>query len=535
MLRNIARALWRRLPLVVLYMLFMGLPCLLKLDMDGSFHFAKFNLITGLAAAFSLAAVLSLCAVRRWIRLVLGIILWYLCFQEFFVFLHFGTRFSSRILFFIGQTNPAEASGFFSQYIPTSATLWALLSSLLPLAVWWPLQRWWRSRRPALPPLLHRAAPAVLAVCFTGSAALCVLGAFTTVWFDKLSLPSVSQFVYAVKSVGNSRKCKPELEYAMQNCAAMRASDSVPAPAVVYVIGESLNKHHTPIYGYPLPTTPRLSRELERGNLIVFSNADTPFPATQEVMDVVYSLYQPGDTVPWQRQPFFPALFRKAGYKVSFHDNQATRLQASARWDSDFMWYFNSDIISRACFDYSNLTKENYDVPFMHRELPHIALDSATLCIVHLVGQHIPAEIRLEPGKKRRFSVRDYAARTDLNEEQKQAVADYDEAVLTTDSVLSLLFDRMRGKDAVLLFHSDHGEEVYDFRDNYGRTLEPVTPQIRRNIYEVPLVIYTTPEFRAAHPGLYAGLQEMSGRPFSLYGISRLLLRLGGIVVPGVR
>lgn len=526
----ISRALWDKLPLLLLFWLLLALPCELKIDETGEFHFAKVWMATGLAGAFFPATVLTLCCVRRWVGWVIGIVLWFLAMQEMFVFLHFGTRFSSRIIFFIRQTNPDEASEFLSHYLLSLKTLKALLCSLIPVAVYAAAVPLWRRFKQTLSAQIrHWLLWLTFAIAFAGSAAVWAIGLFTTMMYEVIALPTVSQILFSFRAIENNRDHQRELEQAVLSTDGTFTDTDGGATAIIYVIGESLNKHHTPLYGYPLDTTPRLMRELTAGNLLIFTDAVTPAPATELVMDVVFSPHKEHDSIPWHRQPLTPAIFRHAGYTVTYHDNQATHLQADGKWDSNFMWYFNSEIISNACFDYRNLEITPYDLPFIQKELPHAPLTPKSLSIFHLKGQHSPAHLRVPESRPPRFTTADYAYRSDLDESRRQVVADYDNAVAENDSVLVLIIDRMAGKDAVLIFHSDHGEEVYDYRDNYGRTLEPVTPQIRRNIYEVPMLVYTTPEFRSRHPQRYAWLRQMAASPFNLYDISPLLLHLGNV------
>lgn len=141
----------------------------------------------------------------------------------------------------------------------------------------------------------------------------------------------------------------------------------------------------------------------------------------------------------------------------------------------------------------------------------------------------MPADARLGGGCPTPFTIKDYDYRKDLDNNQKKDVAVYDNAVLTTDAALSAIIDALQGRDAVLIFHSDHGEEIHDYRNQYGRTLEPVTPHIQRNVFEVPLVVYTTPEFRSAHPETYSYILRRAGEPFSLHDISAFLLHIGGV------
>lgn len=116
-----------------------------------------------------------------------------------------------------------------------------------------------------------------------------------------------------------------------------------------------------------------------------------------------------------------------------------------------------------------------------------------------------------------------------FTEAQKQDLADYDNATLYNDAVLDEIIRHIEKEDAILVYHSDHGEEVHDFRNRYGRSLEPVTPQIHRCVYEVPLFVYTTPEYRRRHPAMYARIKEAAGRKVNLADMSMLLLDLAGV------
>jgi heptose-I-phosphate ethanolaminephosphotransferase len=84
-------------------------------------------------------------------------------------------------------------------------------------------------------------------------------------------------------------------------------------------------------------------------------------------------------------------------------------------------------------------------------------------------------------------------------------------------------------RDAIVIYVSDHGEEVHDFRDQYGRTMGPITRGIADNIYRVPLVIYTTPKFCEAHASITAQIQAAVNRKVYTADIGQMLLYLGGI------
>lgn len=522
---------WRQhFALLCLYVLLLALPCCLKYTDSGDTHFAIVRFTTGLGSALCMAAVLTLCAVRRYVACVISFVLWLMCFNEFFLFMNFHTRMSARVIASVLQTNPDEAGDFVDAYVMRLPVLKAFMGSVSPFAFYaamrlaWPsicryVGRWpWR--------VVSKAVFALLLLC---SSILVYIGLFTTICYEQISLPTVSQLVFSFRNIQDNRKYMRHLEAAVAGTDGALTIPAEEAPAIVYVIGESMNKHHLPLYGYPLQTCPRLSEEKEKGNLMVFTQATTPYPATELVMDMVMSPYMEGDSLPWHRQPLMPAIFRHAGYKVSYHDNQTSRVQADAKWDSKFMWYFNSSKIERACFNYRNPMLHPYDLPFVREQLRHACFESPSLAIFHLKGQHLPAAHRYPSDYRAVFTSGDYAYRRDLDAEQRQTVACYDNAVRYGDEVISLLIDAVAGKDAILIFHSDHGEEVHDYRDQYGRTMEEPTPGIRRNIFEVPFVIYTTPEFRTRHAELYEELRGIASRPFSLSQMTPLLLRIASI------
>lgn len=524
----IFRNMKERFPLICLYTLLLALPCCLKYTDSGTMHFATMRLLTGTGSALCVAILLAMLSVRKWVAMCIGLVLWLLCFNEFFLFMNFHTRMSSRIIASVMQTNPDEAGDFAGAYVLRLPVIQAFMASLSPLVLYMAVRLAW--------PAVYRrirsiVAGTVLKLMFIAgavvSAFMLYIGLFTSLWYEQMSLPTVSQMYFSIRHIQDNRKYLHQLEAAVSATDGALTVTPDAAPIIVYVIGESMNKHHLPLYGYPLQTCPVLTRECNNGNLLVFTSATTPYSATEPVMDMLMSTYRRGDSLPWHKQPLLPAVFRHAGYTVSYHDNQTSRVQADAKWDSKFMWYFNSLKIEKACFDYRNPMLQPYDWLFVKEQLPNAALTAPSLAIFHFKGQHIPARVRYPSDFKAQFCVADYAYRHDLNTEQKRTVAYYDNAVLYGDYAIAPLIEAIADKDAILIFHSDHGEEVHDYRDQYGRTLEEPTPGIRRNIYEIPMVIYTTPVFRAYHPEVYDYLDSLAVSPFSISQMAQLLTRVG--------
>lgn len=108
------------------------------------------------------------------------------------------------------------------------------------------------------------------------------------------------------------------------------------SPEIVLILGESYNKHHAALYGYPLPTTPRLSQEEAAGRLYPFTDVVSPANFTVKAMHLLFSFASQDRQTAWCDTPLFPALFRRAGYDTLMFDNQTTfTLENDDVWDQE--------------------------------------------------------------------------------------------------------------------------------------------------------------------------------------------------------
>ena len=128
------------------------------------------------------------------------------------------------------------------------------------------------------------------------------------------------------------------------------------------------------------------------------------------------------------------------------------------------------------------------------------------------------------------FSAKDIK-RKDLNESQRQKVADYDNAVLYNDKVMDDIIKCFEQQDAVIIYFSDHGEQVYDDkRLIYGRKFgnEELMEAIKCE-YEIPFMIWCSRSFQQQHTDLYQRILESVDKPFCSDDIPYLLFDLADI------
>ena len=101
-------------------------------------------------------------------------------------------------------------------------------------------------------------------------------------------------------------------------------------------------------------------------------------------------------------------------------------------------------------------------------------------------------------------------------------MAEYDNATRYNDHVLGMVFDAMRNTQAVVVYLPDHGEEIYDWRDQYGRSTTPeYTSAYMHSMNDIPLIVWASPlVLIARNPQVWHRLQGAVARPGMSDGLS---------------
>ena len=266
-----------------------------------------------------------------------------------------------------------------------------------------------------------------------------------------------------------------ELEVLRQNMRRMSVdSCSARCPNIVLVIGESYNKYHSQLYGYRPKTTPHQLRMQREGSLVAYPYVVSCWNMTSNVFKNALSTHSLDQKGSWADGVLFPALFRKAGYRVAFLTNQFKADRGQKGFDFNGSFFLNDPELDTLCFDHRNTRLYRYDRDFI-REYERYRPAGRNLIIFHLYGQHEKYSYRL--GKDDVYFTADSVRRRRLKKAQKQVVADYDNATRYNDDVIRRICDYFKDDDAILLYLADHGEEVLDFSNMEGRTpAEPPVP-----------------------------------------------------------
>lgn len=302
------------------------------------------------------------------------------------------------------------------------------------------------------------------------------------------------------------------------------SSDST---TVILVIGESYSKSHSNLYGYSHQTNPRLKTEQRKGNLFVFNDVLSPNMHTLEALRNIFSINSVGKGEKWYDYPLFPAIFHQAGYRVLFWDNQDDS-QAKYPFDFTLNAYLHSPVISELSYDAQHPYVSLYDDELVddfskywsdhHGGMHHLVM-------FHLQGQHLRAEDHYPQTAEFQKFTADSIKRTEtwMTDEKKQEIAHYDNCTLYNDSVIAQIISIFRDQSSVMVYLSDHGENVYDIGDCVGRLYD--IPYF----YDIPFMIWCSDKYKEQHADIVEAIQKSVDKPLISDNLCHLLMRLGGI------
>ena len=300
---------------------------------------------------------------------------------------------------------------------------------------------------------------------------------------------------------------------------------------VVLVIGESYIKQHSQLYGYPLHTSPNLKKQQDIGNLFVFNDVVSPYSQTSKVIKNTLCTNSISDGQQWEETPYFPTLFCRAGYQVYFWDNQKTTAPQEM-----FSFALNSFLYCHEVMDFTytmtNDSSYQYDERIVDSFNNVKLQQKRNFIMFHLIGQHIRADKRFPHTPSFLHFTVDSINRHEswMTDEKRQCIADYANATLYNDHVLNKIIERFKNTNTVLVYYSDHGEEVYDYRDSMGRIGNLELDSKKAQYYhEIPFVIWCSDDYIKRHPETIEQIRKAQNKPFMIDNLCQLMFHLGGV------
>ncbi len=446
----------------------------------------------------------------RSLTAIIGLILWASSLVSLGYFALYGQDFSHSVIFIIFETNPAESTEFLQSYFRWWMIPTLVVYSYLPYLLW-------KRLRPVHMVNSQRTVAVLVAIFIVSwpfSNRMLIRQTSLEVALDlqaKLMEPVApwqlvigyleykSQLAAAEKVLLQVNKLPP-----LENLTDDHANEPM---NLVLVIGESTNRQHMGIYGYPRDTTPRL--EALQDELVAFDNVYTPRPYTIEALEQALTFADEKHPDLYLKKPTLINLMKQAGYKTYWITNQQTQTKRNTMLtmfskQADKQYYLNNN---------RNQNSAQYDEAVLgpFKKVLSDKSSKRKFIIIHLLGTHRKYNYRY-PEK---FSVfDDFKGPPWLNEEQAKEYNSYDNAVLYNDFVISSLISALKSQqqtNGLLLYFSDHGEEVYDY---------PQKPFAGRNegaptsaMYTIPFIVWGNDIWRQQHD--LKSIRAYSHRPYT--------------------
>ena len=312
-------------------------------------------------------------------------------------------------------------------------------------------------------------------------------------------------------------------------------SCSFTSPNIVLIIGESYNRHHSSQYGYVMPTAPRQTKLEHKGRLVKYTDVVSPWNLTSFVFKHIFSLYTVGDKGEWCDYPLFPELFRKAGYHVTFITNQFLPKAKEAVYDFSGGFFLNNPKLSAAQFDTRNTELHQYDEDLLEDYDKLQSQDTENnLIIFHLLGQHVAYRQR-SPKDRKKFKGDDYKElKPGLNARERQILADYDNAVLYNDSIVTEIVKKFENKDAIVIYVPDHGEECFEGDMHFFCRMHSakVDARLAHAEFDIPMWIWCSRKYIRRRPEIFREVMASRNKRYMTDALPHMLLYLAGISCP---
>lgn len=284
----------------------------------------------------------------------------------------------------------------------------------------------------------------------------------------------------------------------------------------VLVIGETSRAINWELFGYDRPTNPRLSR---RSDLITFPRAISQSNTTHKCVPMMLTHTTPlsFDSIMYRKSII--AAFNEAGYRTAVYSNQAKNHSYTQYFseEADEVKYLEDDL--------------HYDQNLVKLLDDNLKDNSSKkrFIILHTYGSHFNYNERY-PDSLSYFKP-DNASQANIKH-RNQLLNAYDNAIRYTDRVLDDIISALEstGAKAVMIYTSDHGEDIFDDERERFLHASPVPTYYQLH---VPMLVWTSREYDASYPQIRESLtsnKEMYVAPSQ--AVFHTLLEASGIATP---
>ena len=274
-------------------------------------------------------------------------------------------------------------------------------------------------------------------------------------------------------------------------------------PYIVFVIGESADRNYMSLYGYKLETTPNLDRRFRDGEIARFTDTIACGNFTAITMSKIGTFAEKDDELnDWYRKANLFDIMKRAGYYTVWISNQS-HIGILSNFDHYFAERCNEKFFTDIFYGKRGL--DEWLLPPLDEYMKN--LHEKNFYIIHLTGQHPDYGARYTP-EFAKFKAEDIDK---PEEEWRRKTAEYANATLYNDYILEEIIKRFEDKNAVMIYISDHGQEVYEGRNFGGHSLEPFGSV---HMIEIPTLVWASKKFRETYPEKFSLMKAAEDKPY---------------------
>lgn len=413
-------------------------------------------------------------------------------FVEFSCYLTTKTFFSNDFTAIIFGTNAGEAAEFLATFVDMRFLLFLLFSVVIIVLLVV------LGRKARLRPLVSLLCVAFIGGCFL----ICICKNFC--WMDTRILSLLTLRLPEKSPDLKQYYTSPKLVY-----TANRHPKNV-----VMVIGESFPKCHSSLYGYEKPTSPRLCSLRDSSRLYVFNQVISPELQTIKAFKRFMSTWQPSEDSEneWFKGTTINEVVEHCGYVTYWISNQSK----IGFWDNIVGKYADLCAYNRFVGNkFAGLNRSTLDeevLPLLRSVQQKEAQQAErNFYFVHLMGSH-PAFTQRYPANRNRFASSDYL-KYPINQREKRACLD--NSILYNDSVVSEIIKCFANSEAVVIYFSDHGLDVYQSANDFCAHGNAQDPKSKAAAEAIPFVVYASQQYKQRFPETVAKLETATNRPFT--------------------
>ena len=487
-------------------------------NISGYISLLGLSTITALCVAFVCGLLHNHKIIAKSIECISILFFFLFLVVDLFLILNFGQTFNETIIFILEGTNVNESKDFIETYFNVRTIVAISIIVVLFLIIYY------------LIPVLLKRIPQVVLSIFVFSMIVISVGkisyaVYSTIYYGfgghLAAYSSITRYMRYCLIYRNTAK---ETDKIIENLLNTDIEQSSPkCDKMVVIIGESYSKYHSQLYGYEKETSPLLKEKKDSGEIYVFNDVITPINDTERAFRAIYSL---GEYFSDNYSDYllFPYIFRQTGFYCVNIDNLDLASKTSRIKDSQKL----SDVM----FDKRNREKTKYDEDILDMIQDDSIKSNKNLLVIKLIGQHYTYSNTF-PDTFKKFTSDDYKS-NNLQPWMKQIVADYDNATLYNDYVVCSIINKFKEDNAVVIYFSDHGEEVYDKREYMGHG--GTTPYLNYQI-EIPFMIWMSDAYKKSNPDIVKNIQQNINKPYITDDVSHTILDMAGLkckqFVPG--